>query len=98
MSDASDCSVCPLPVPATIQISGQGLTSSCQFDDYLCIDSEDEQDIKTSRLNNDRKLLSEAKQLLDYDIISHSSVTSATQDTDTMSLASTATILADSKG
>ena len=98
MSDASDCSVCPLPVPVVIQISGQELTSGCQSDDYLCIDSEDEQDIKTSRLNNDSKLLSEAKQLLDYDIISNSSVTSATQDTDTMSLASTATILADSKG
>ena len=41
-----------------------------------------------SRLNNDSKLLSDAKQLLDYDIISNSSVTSATQDTDTLSLAS----------
>ena len=61
MSDASDCSVCPLPVPVTIQISGKELMSSGQFDDYLCIDSEDEQDIKTSRLNNDSKLLSEAK-------------------------------------
>ena len=78
MSDASHCSVCPSPVPVMIQISGQELTSSCQFDDYLCIDSEDEQDTKTSRLNNDSKLLSEAKQLLDYDIISDSSVASAT--------------------
>ena len=78
MSDASDCSVCQLPVPVTIQISGQELTLSCQFDDYLCIDSEDEQDIKTSRLNNDSKLLSDAKQLLEYDIISNSSVASAT--------------------
>ena len=69
---------------------------SCQFDNYLFIDSEDEQDIKTSRLNNDSKLLTDAKQLLDYDIIPNSSVTSATQDTDTMSLASTATISTDS--
>ena len=98
MSNASDCSVCPLPVPVTIQISGQELTSSCQFDDYMCIDSEDKQDIKTSRHHNSSKLLSEATQLLDYDIISNSSVTFATQDTDTMSLASTATISADSEG
>ena len=88
MSDTSDCSVCPLPIPVTIQIPGQESTSSYQSDDYLCIDSEDEQDIKASRLNNDSKLLSDAKQLLDYDIISSSSVTSATQDTDTLSLAS----------
>ena len=47
MSDASDCSVCQLPVPVTIRISGQELTLSCQFDDYLCINSEDEQDIKS---------------------------------------------------
>ena len=94
MSDASACSVCPLPVSVTIQISGQKLTSSCQSDDYLCIDSEDEQDIKTSRLNNDSKLLSDAKQLLDYDTIFNSSVASATQETDTMSLASTTTISA----
>ena len=66
MSDTSDCSVCPLPAPVTIQISEQESTSSYQSDGYLCIDSEDEQDIKTSRLNNDSKLLSEAKQLLDY--------------------------------
>ena len=80
MSDASDYSVCPLTVPITIQISGQELTSSCQADDYLHIDSENEQDIKTNRLNNDSKLLSDAKQLLDCDIISNSSVISATQD------------------
>ena len=64
----------------------------------MCIDSEDEQDIKTSRLNNGSKLLSDAKQLLDYDIISSSSVTSATQDTDTLSLASTVTVSVDYKG
>ena len=83
MSDASDCSGCPLPVPVTIRIPEQELTSSCQSGDYLCIDSEDEQDIKTSRLNNGSKLLFEPKQLLDYNTISNSSVTSATQDTDT---------------
>ena len=94
MSDTSDCSVCPLPVPATIQITGQGRTSRCQIDDYMCIDSEDKQDVKTNRLNNDSKLLSDAKQLLDYNIISNSSVASATQETDTMSLASTTTISA----
>ena len=44
------------------------------------------------------KLLSDAKQLLDYDIISNSSVTSATQDTDTLSLASTVTVSVDSEG
>ena len=38
------------------------------------------------------------KQLLDYNIISNSNVASATQDTDTMSLASTATMLEDSEG
>ena len=42
MSDVSDCSVCPLPVPVTIQISGQEATPSYQPDDYLCSDSEDE--------------------------------------------------------
>ena len=94
MSDASDCSVCPLPVPATIQITGQGLTSSCQVDDYMSIDSEDEQDVKTNRLNNDSKLLSNAKQLLDYDMVSNSSVACATQETDAMSLASTTTMSA----
>ena len=52
------------------------------------------QDIKTSRLNNDSKLSSNAKRLLDYDIISNSSITSATQDTDTFSLASTVTVSA----
>ena len=97
MSDASDCSVYPLPVPVTIQIPGQESTSSYQSDDQLCIDSEDEQDNKTSRLNNDSNLLSDAKQLLNYDIISNYSVTSATQDTDTLSLASTVTVSVDSE-
>ena len=96
--DASGCSVCPLPVPVTVQTPGQELTSSYQSDGYFCIDSEDEQDIKTSRLNNDSKLLSDAKQLLDYDIIYNSSVIFATQDTDTLSLASTATVSVDFKG
>ena len=64
----------------------------------MCIYSEDEQDIKTSRHNNGSKLLSDAKQLPDYDITSNSSVTSATQDTDTLSLASTVTVSVDSEG
>ena len=55
------------------------------------------QEIKTSRLNNESKLLSNAKQLLDYDIISTSSVTPATHDTDTLSLASTVTVTVDFK-
>ena len=89
MSDASDCSVCSVPVLISIQIPEHEAVASDESDDYLCIDSEDEKDIKTSRLNNDRKLLFNAKQLLDYDIISNSSVTSVTQDTDTLSLAFT---------
>ena len=97
MSDTSDCSVCPLPAPVTIQISEQESTSSYQSDGYLCIDSEDEQDIKTSTLNNNSKVLSGAKQLLDYDIFSSCSVTSATQDTDTLPLASTVTVSVDSE-
>ena len=97
MSDASDCSVCPLSIPITIQIPGHEAASSCEAEDYLCIHSEDEWNIKTSRLNNASKLLSNAKQLLDYDVISSSSVTSATQDTDTLSLASTVTVPVDSR-
>ena len=89
MSDASDCSVCSVPVLISIQTPEHEAVASDESDDYLCIDSEDEKDIKTSRLNNDRKLLFNAKQLLDYDIISNSSVTSVTQDTDTLSLAFT---------
>ena len=89
MSDASDCNVCPLTVPVTIRIPEHEAVLSCETDDCLCIDSEDEQDMKTSRLKNDSTLLSNAKQLLDYDIISRSCVTSVTQDTDTLSLAST---------
>ena len=45
-----------------IQIPEQESTSN-HSDDYLCIDSEHGQDIKTSRLNNDSKVISEEKQL-----------------------------------
>ena len=48
-----------------------------------------EQGIETSKLNNDSKFLSNAKQLLVYVVISNSSVTSGTQPLDTLSLAAT---------
>ena len=70
------------------------MAPSYQVDEYMCIDSNDEQDVKPNRLINDSKLLSNAKQLLDYDIVSNSSVASATQETDAMSLASTTTMSA----
>ena len=97
MFDASNCSVCPLPVPTSIQIPGHEAVAENKSDNYLFIDSEEEQEVKANRLDNNSELLSNAKQLLDYDIISDASVTSATQDTKTLTLASTTTLFVDSE-
>ena len=49
---ASDCSVLPLPIPRSIQVPGQARSTSDNTEEYVCLDSENDQVIDASRLKN----------------------------------------------
>jgi hypothetical protein len=78
---SSECEVLPVPeIPRTIQVPGPAETLSVQSDEQLCLDSDNEQEKRASRLK-EYNLLSKPKQLIDFDTQSFNSTTS-TVDTD----------------
>ena len=67
----SECEVLPIQIPRSIQVPGPVESPSDHADEYLCLDSDNEQELRANR-PMDNKLLSSAKQLIEFDDISHS--------------------------
>ena len=71
---ASDCEVLPVPIPRLIQVPGPGESHSNHSDEYLCLDSNNEQELRATR-PVDNNLLSNVTQFIEFCNISHSSKT-----------------------